>query len=40
MTEKEMVEYSQWMWADALRQVVKGVVIYAVLLITYWEIIA
>jgi hypothetical protein len=40
MTEKEMIEFSQWMWSDALSHVGKGIVVYAVLLITYWGFIA
>lgn len=40
MNEKEMIEYSQWMWADALRQVAQGVVVYAILLVVYWGFVA
>lgn len=40
MNEKEMIEYSQWMWTDALRQVAQGVVVYAILLVAYWGFVA
>lgn len=40
MNEKEMIEYSQWMWADAVKQAAKGIVVYVVLLGLYWGVIA
>jgi hypothetical protein len=36
MNDKEMTEYSQWMWADTMRSVVQAVAIYGVLLGAYW----
>lgn len=35
-----MIEYSQWIWADALKQAVRGIIIYAILLVLYWGFVA
>lgn len=40
MTDQEFTEYSQWMWADALKQLLQGVIIYAIVLTAYWGFIA
>lgn len=40
MNEKEMIEYSQWIWADALKQTARGIIIYAILLVMYWGFVA
>lgn len=39
MTEKEMAEYSQWMWSDTMKQLVQAVAIYGVALMAYWGLV-
>ena len=36
MNEKEMAEYSQWMWAETGKLALQAVVIYAAALGAYW----
>jgi hypothetical protein len=36
MNDKEMIEYSQWMWADAAKMAVQAVAVYGALLGAYW----
>ena len=36
MNDKEMAEYSEWMWADTMKHVIHAVVVYGVLLGAYW----
>ena len=34
--DKETAEYATWIWADSLREVGKGLLIYVVLLSAFW----
>lgn len=34
--DKETAEYTNWLWADSLREVSKGLLIYVVLLGAFW----
>jgi hypothetical protein len=36
MQDKDMIEYSQWMIADTVKQLIPAVGIYAVALGAYW----
>jgi hypothetical protein len=36
MIDKELKEYSQWMWAETAKMALQAVVIYGVLLGAYW----
>ena len=36
MTDQELTEFSQWMWADTFKMTLQGVGIYGVLLGAYW----
>jgi uncharacterized protein YdaU (DUF1376 family) len=36
MNDKELTEYSQWMWRDTFKMTLRGVGIYVVLLAAYW----
>ena len=35
-TDKETVEYANWIWADSLCEVSKGLLIYVVALGAFW----
>ena len=39
MNDKELAEYSQWMWADTMKQLAQAVIIYAALLGAYWGLV-
>jgi len=36
MNEKELEEYSQWLWSDTAKQMGQAVAIYGTLLGAYW----
>lgn len=36
MLDKDMIDYTNWIWADTVKQVSKGLLIYVVLLGAYW----
>jgi hypothetical protein len=36
MNDKELTEYSQWMWSETGKLVLQAVAIYAVVLGAYW----
>lgn len=40
MTDKELAEYSQWLWTDIGRQLAQAAAIYGVLLTAYWTVVA
>jgi len=40
MNDREMMDYTNWLWADTVKEVGKGLLIYAVLLGSYWLLVA